>query len=245
MVNAMSGKRLVKLENRINCVKYTLFCFNVISWIVGASMFGLSVWLKAEPGFQEWVDMLKIHDYYAGVYILILASVVVMIVSFVGCCSALMESTGLLMIYASIQVLSFLLGMFGAGALLHFSTMNSALQPLIRDRVRDLIARSTYPGEQETLKLIQENIACCGADGPMDYMHLRQPLPSECRDSVTGHAFFHGCVDEITWFVQDKSAWCAGLGMVLCMMHVVNAVMSIVLIQAIKKEEEEARNYRR
>lgn len=92
--------------------------------------------------------------------------------------------------------------MFGAGALLHFSTMDSALQPLIRDRMRNLIYRSSYPGEAEMLRLIQENIACCGADGPMDYMNLRQPLPNECRDSVTGHAFFHGCVDEITWFVQ-------------------------------------------
>lgn len=45
--------------------------------------------------------------------------------------------------------------------------------------------------------------------------------------------------------LQDKSAWCAALGMVLCMMHVINAVMSIILIQAIKKEEEDVHNYRR
>lgn len=68
-------------------------------------MFGLSVWLKAEPGFQEWVDMLKIDDYYSGVYVLIIASVIVMIISFVGCCSALMESTSLLLIYTGVQVI--------------------------------------------------------------------------------------------------------------------------------------------
>lgn len=59
-------------------------------------------------------------------------------------------------------------------------------------------------------------IGCCGADGPVDYLTWRKPLPSECRDTVTGNAFFHGCVDELTWFLEDKSAWLAGVAMTVC-----------------------------
>lgn len=51
-------------------------------------------------------------------------------------------------------------------------------------------------------------------------MVLRQPLPIECRDTVTGNAFFNGCVDELTWFLEDKSAWAAGMAMSLAMIHV-------------------------
>lgn len=65
-------------------------------------------------------------------------------------------------------------------------------------------------------------IGCCGADGPNDYMHLRQPLPLECRDSVTGNAFFNGCVDELIWYLEDKSVWVAVLGMTLALLHVSN-----------------------
>lgn len=63
------------------------------SQIIGAAMFIMTVWIRAEPGFEEWVDILNIHVYYIGIYILIVASFIVMVVSFLGCCSALMEHT--------------------------------------------------------------------------------------------------------------------------------------------------------
>lgn len=63
--------------------------------------------------------------------------------------------------------------------------------------------------------IIQFQIGCCGADGSNDYITMRQPLPSTCRDTVTGNAFFHGCVDELTWLLEDKSGWVAGLAMTL------------------------------
>lgn len=49
---------------------------------------------------------------------------------------------------------------------------------------------------------------------------MRQPLPSSCRDTVTGNAFFHGCVDELTWLLEDKSTWVAGLAMTLATIQV-------------------------
>jgi len=49
---------------------------------------------------------------------------------------------------------------------------------------------------------------------------MRKPLPTECRDTVTGNAFHHGCVDELTWFLEARSGWLAGLAMALCMLHV-------------------------
>lgn len=63
-------------------------------------------------------------------------------------------------------------------------------------------------------------IACCGADGPDDYLVLQQPLPTECRDTVTGNPFFHGCVDELTWFFEAKCAWIAALAMLVAFITV-------------------------
>jgi hypothetical protein len=63
-------------------------------------------------------------------------------------------------------------------------------------------------------------VACCGSEGPNDYLNLRQPLPIECRDTVTGHAFSGGCVDELTWYLEDKSIWAAAMAMSLALIHV-------------------------
>lgn len=54
-------------------------------------MFGFAIWLRLEPGFQEWIEWLEIEEFYIGIYILIVAAIFVMIVAFVGCAAALME----------------------------------------------------------------------------------------------------------------------------------------------------------
>lgn len=53
--------------------------------LFGVSVFGLSVYMRAEEGFQEWVDYLEMQEYYIGLYILIIMSIFVMAVSFVSC----------------------------------------------------------------------------------------------------------------------------------------------------------------
>ncbi|XP_034936255.1 tetraspanin-2A [Chelonus insularis] len=232
------------LESQIGCVKYTIFSLNAVLWILGGGMFGLAVWLRVEPGFQEWVEMLNMSDYYTGIYILIVTSIAVMVLAFYGSAAALMEHTLLLYINIGLQVLFFILGLAGAAVLLDYSTYDSQIQPIIHRSMTTLIMNSHQPRASQILKIIQENIGCCGASGPMDYLDLLKPLPTECRDTVTGNAFFHGCVDELTWFLESRSGWLAGLALALCMLHVVQASLSLILIQA-KQKEDEAVIYKR
>ena len=71
-----------------------LFCLCL--QLLGASILGLALWMNLEPGFGEWVEKLQLQDYYMGLYILIAVGVLVIIVSFVGCVSAFMESRTIL-----------------------------------------------------------------------------------------------------------------------------------------------------
>lgn len=87
-------------------------------------------------------------------------------------------------------------------------------------------------------------IGCCGADGPNDFILHRHPLPQECRDTVTGNAHIFGCVEELTWILEDKAGWVAGIAMTLALIHVINAVLSTIMVQALKEEDKEARTYR-
>lgn len=64
--------------------------------IVGAGLFAFTIFIRAEPGFDEWIAILEVYEYYIGVYILIGAGALVMIFSFLGCCSALMEHSSAL-----------------------------------------------------------------------------------------------------------------------------------------------------
>lgn len=61
--------------------------------MLGASLFALTIWIASEPNFGEWITLLEVHVYFIGIYVLLIAAIVVMLVSFLGCCSALMEHT--------------------------------------------------------------------------------------------------------------------------------------------------------
>jgi len=238
MANDSRGESAARLARNIACVKYTLFCFNIVAWLVALGLFAFTIWIRVEPGFEEWVTILDIHSYYIGVYILLGVSVLVLITSFLGCCSALMEHGVALLIFTVTQILCFLLAIFGTAILLEHATYESRIQPMIRHTMNRLIMTSEYQPSTDMLRLIQESVGCCGADGPNDYIVLRQPLPIECRDTVTGHAFSNGCVDEMTWYLEDKSIWAAAMDMSLAMLHVVNAVLAVILQQALRREEK-------
>ncbi|XP_076392358.1 tetraspanin 2A isoform X2 [Megachile rotundata] len=213
--------------------------------LLGCAMFGLCMWLRLDPGFQEWVDFLDMYEFYIGIYILLAASLFVVIVTFIGCGVALMEHILGLYVYVGLQLLSYVLGLVGTAILLDYSTYDSKIQPLIRRSMTSLISRSQDDRATYILQLIQESIGCCGADGPMDYLTLRRPLPTECRNSVTGNAYFHGCVEEISWFLEGRSGWVAGLALALCVLHIVIAALSLTLVRAIQKEEQHIVSYKR
>ncbi|CAH1967219.1 unnamed protein product, partial [Acanthoscelides obtectus] len=126
------------------------------------------------------------------------------------------------------QVLSFIFGLSGSAVLLDNSARDSHFQPRIRESMRRLIMNAHHEASRQTLAMIQENIACCGADGAHDYLDLQQPLPSQCRDTVTGNPFYHGCVDELTWFFEEKCAWVAALAMTICFLNVSRFRITIV-----------------
>jgi CD9 antigen len=211
---------VLKLENQIYVIKYVILFTNIIEWMIGASIFALCLWLRFEPGIGEFLEKLDAEEFYIGVYVLIVASIIIMIVAFIGCISALQESSIVLLVYIGTQVVAFIFGLAGSAVLLDNSARDSHFQPRIRESMRRLIINAHHEPSRQTLAMIQEGITCCGADGASDYLNLKQPLPNECRDSVTGNPFYHGCVDELTWFFEQKCAWVAGLAMTVCFFHV-------------------------
>ncbi|XP_017470873.1 PREDICTED: CD9 antigen [Rhagoletis zephyria] len=238
------GRQENTLEKQIGCVKYTLFCFNIVAWMFATALFALSVWLRAEQGFNNWLTILQAQMFYIGVYILIGSSIIMMAVSFLGCLSALMENELALLVFMGTQIFGFLAGVAGSAVLLDFSTMHSSLQPLLRNSLTQYVSTSEYAQSRYILNMIQSNIGCCGATGPWDYWNLHQPLPNSCRDTVSGNCFFNGCVDELTWFFEGKTSWIVAVALALSLLNVISAVLSLVLVQAVKKEEDEARTYR-
>uniref|UniRef100_A0A3B3ZKX2 Tetraspanin n=1 Tax=Periophthalmus magnuspinnatus TaxID=409849 RepID=A0A3B3ZKX2_9GOBI len=86
-----------KVEGGMKCVKYLLFVFNFIFWIMGSFVLAVGLWLRFDPETVSLLNGDRAPDtFFIGVYILIGAGSLVMLVGFFGCCGAVRESQCLL-----------------------------------------------------------------------------------------------------------------------------------------------------
>lgn len=61
--------------------------------------------------------------------------------------------------FIATQGIGFVIDVAGAAVLLDYSTLNSSVQPIIRDSMRRLIMSSASPESSAVLKMIQENVS--------------------------------------------------------------------------------------
>ncbi|XP_014223850.1 tetraspanin-2A [Trichogramma pretiosum] len=230
-------------DKSYRATRYVLFIFYFVVILLAVVGGIISLWLTNDTSLQEWIDALNIHQYNYALAILIIASILTILVCAYGLIGLKNEHDLHLKINAGFLLVCFALSLIATCLLLDYSTTNSSLQPIIRKSMRDLISNSQHDYASVILRQLQEGIGCCGADGPNDYTHLLKPLPAECRDTVTGNAFFHGCVEELTWFFEFKSMGIGFLGMTLGMLNVIMASMAYILALVIERENEDS--YRR
>lgn len=227
-----------KTQNAISIINHILLCFNVITWVVAFIVIGLCLWLRFDPDVGEWVDILQIQSFYIGLYILIVSCILICASGFLSCVATFSGNQFLLTVNIAMQLLIFILGLAGAAVLMDNSTYKSSVHPVIKTVMLRLINLSPANDEASAaLAVVQENMGCCGGNGIDDYINSRRAIPAQCRDTVTGNAFYYGCADEITWLLEQRSSWIMGLAVLLCAKKVVNAVLSAILVQLLQKEE--------
>ena len=87
------------------------------------------------------------------------------------------------------------------------------------------------PRANRILKIVQEYVECCGANGSEDYINHYKPVPYECRDMVKGTEFRYGCAQQFAWWLEPWSATLAGVCIFLLLVHVAQLVLSFKIIK--------------
>ncbi|KAJ8373111.1 hypothetical protein AAFF_G00271160 [Aldrovandia affinis] len=86
-----------KVQGGMKCVKYLLFVFNFIFWLMGSLVLAVGLWLRFDPDTVSLLHEEGAPDtFFIGVYILVGAGGLMMLVGFFGCCGAVRESQCLL-----------------------------------------------------------------------------------------------------------------------------------------------------
>ncbi|KPP74624.1 tetraspanin-2-like [Scleropages formosus] len=96
-----------KVQGGMKCVKYLLFIFNFIFWLVGSLVLAVGLWLRFDQKTVWLLNDDAPDTFFIGVYILIGAGGLMMLVGFFGCCGAVRESQCLLGLFFACLVVIF------------------------------------------------------------------------------------------------------------------------------------------
>jgi tetraspanin-5 len=149
------------------CLKYVIFGFNVIFWLIGLSILAIGVWAWTEKDTFNNLSLLT-NVALDPAFIFIWAGAITFIIGFTGCVGALRENTALLAAYAIFLAILLLLEM--TAGILGF-----IFKDWIKKQAADgfqafIIHYRDDPDQQNLIDWIQEGwLQCCGIHGPSDW----------------------------------------------------------------------------
>ncbi|KAB7495010.1 CD9 antigen [Armadillidium nasatum] len=143
-----------------------------------------------DDDFREYMKDLDMYSYMAGVYILLVAGVLVILMAFFGICGAYLKKPGMLLIFLILMGVAFVLEIAGASYLLANGTKNSKMTVVLQTNLYNLISRYNYDvSAKRSLDIVQQWIGCCGSLGIADYVNWNILIPTSCYDPITGNAW--------------------------------------------------------
>lgn len=174
----------------LTCVKYTLFVFNFIFWLVGCLLLAVGIWALVDPGpVREYFGD---HEWEASIliYAMITIGSIMTIIGFLGCCGAIRGSRCLLtMFFIMLFIIHGIFLSVGLYLAIRRDKVNEwfpepqknattkELRGFISNFELDLVGRTHMEKIQTTFK-------CCGADrGIQDYRELLPHLDYSCRET--------------------------------------------------------------
>ncbi|KAK1802003.1 hypothetical protein P4O66_022230 [Electrophorus voltai] len=211
-----------KVEGGMKCVKYLLFIFNFIFWLMGTLVLAVGLWLRLEQDTVALLSSEKAPEtFFIGVYILIGAGGLVMLVGFFGCCGAVRESQCLLGLFFAC-----LLIIFGAEVAAGvFGFLNK--EKIIQD-IQTFYHESAKDNSNSTVVLTTYHrvLNCCGTSSTQG---------SQCADVPPTTK---NCDSAIEEFFNSKLFVIGYVGIGIAGIMIIGMIFSMVLCCAIRNSRE-------
>lgn len=149
-------------------IKYLLFGFNVIFWLVGFAIFGIGIYAWVEKETFTRLSSLSIGVLFDPAFIFLVVGGFVFIIGFCGCVGALRENTMLLVLFS-----------FALGIIFFAELAIGILVYMYKEKVREEVEKNLksmielYRDDEDLQDLIdwiqRDWLKCCGVKDPDDW----------------------------------------------------------------------------
>jgi len=169
--NGRSRRRLRNINHINVCVKYTIFFFNFIFWLIGGILVGVALYAFFDKwkgnGYSRILDFERMAV-DVSIFMLIIGFIM-FTVSFAGCIGALRENSCLLKFYSACLLIFFLAELTVATIGFVFpQTVTSIFEKKLTSKL--IKAYRDDADLQNLIDLVQKTFQCCGlSHGPSDW----------------------------------------------------------------------------
>ncbi|CAB1425020.1 unnamed protein product [Pleuronectes platessa] len=217
------------------CVKYLMFAFNLVFWLAGTAVFAIGLWLRFDPktkGLFDGPD--SPYVFYTGVYILIAAGALMMLVGFLGCCGAIQESPAMLGLFFGFLLIIFAIEV--AAGIWGFSNQSKVVGDITAFYLQTYDNYKTTGDERlgQTLRLIQTGLNCCGPTGVAEDA-AKDTCP---KGDLLEELITKSCPDAIDDVFDSKLHIIGGVGVTIGVIMMFGMIFSMLLCCAIRKSRE-------
>lgn len=136
--------------------------------LAGIAVLAIGLWLRFDSQTKSIFEQENNHSsFYTGVYILIGAGALMMLVGFLGCCGAVQESQCMLGLFFGFLLVIFAIEIAAAvWGYTHKDEVIKEVQEFYKDTYHKL--RTKDEPQRETLKAIHTALNCCGIGGAVE-----------------------------------------------------------------------------
>ncbi|XP_072509811.1 CD9 antigen [Notamacropus eugenii] len=216
------------------CIKYLLFGFNFIFWLAGIAVLAIGLWLRFDSQTKSIFEQEDNNSsFYTGVYILIGAGALMMLVGFLGCCGAVQESQCMLGLFFAFLLVIFAIEI--AAAIWGYSHKEEVIRE-IKEFYRETYNKmKTKEGPyKETLKAIHHALDCCGLTGVLDQLITDTCPNKDLISTVT----IKPCPVAIEEVFNNKFHIIGAVGIGIAVVMIFGMIFSMILCCAIRRNRD-------
>ncbi|XP_068121658.1 tetraspanin-2 [Hyperolius riggenbachi] len=220
-----------RLSGSLRCIKYLLLMFNLIFLLAGSAIVGIGLWLRFTGNLKDLSEEDKdvYTFFFIGLYVLIAAGALMMLIGFFGCCGAARESQCLLGAFFVCLLVIFAAEVTaGVFAFLGKKETITEVQKLYSTAYDKYVKNE---GGNETLHEFHSWVKCCGNDNPQSV----QQVSSLCLEEHKEHK---NCLVEIEKVLHNNFQIVGILAVATAGITIFGMIFSMVLCCAIRNSTD-------
>ncbi|XP_072256428.1 CD9 antigen [Pyxicephalus adspersus] len=217
------------------CIKYLLFAFNFIFWLAGTAVLAIGLWLRFDSQTKAMFESdTSGSSFYTGVYILIGAGALMMLVGFLGCCGAIQESECMLGLFFAFLLVIFAIEI--AAGIWGFANKDKIVKELQKfyEDTYDKYVINKESSLKETLKTIHFAFDCCGKTGIIEALFTDICPGKSGLNTFTSQS----CPKAIETVFNTKFHIIGAVGIGIAAIMIFGMIFSMVLCCAIRNNRE-------